>query len=86
MRIIGILLLILTLTSTIGNTQLAWAPPSAKWTYHGPGDLNSYIEIKYEKDSLILSETTKVLSKTLFTGNVEQEIVIETDLGFDFPD
>ena len=61
--------------------QIIWAPQSAKWTYGGQGMGYSYIEIKYERDSLLLGKLSKVLSKKLYTSQSITSEVIVTNIG-----
>ncbi len=62
-------------------SQITWAPQSAKWTYNGQGQIISYIEIEYVKDSLLLGKQSKILQKTQYTYRIETDDIVTTSLG-----
>lgn len=62
-------------------TQIVWAPQSAKWTFGGQGIIDSYIEIEYEKDTIVLDKLSKVLSKKLYTRQSNTNEIILSNIG-----
>ena len=72
-----LILLLLILISVKSYSQIVWAPETAKWTYTGQGQDNSYIEIEYEKDSVVSGKLSKIFTKKKYidgnyNGNISE--------------
>ncbi|MBA7522040.1 hypothetical protein ES705_14152 [subsurface metagenome] len=81
MRNIALILLIFLSVFVKSFSQIIWAPQTAKWTYSGQGQIISYIEIEYEKDSLVLEKLSSVLIKKLYIWDEYQKEVVVSNLG-----
>ncbi len=81
MKKIFLILLIMYSFSICSYSQIVWAPESAKWTYNGQGQITSYIEIEYVRDTLLLGKQSKVLKKTQFTYRSQTNDVDSSFLG-----
>lgn len=83
MKNLVLILLIMYSFSQSLYSQIVWAPQSAKWTYSGQGQIISYIEIEYIKDTLLLGKQSKVLNKKQFTYRSQTNDVVSSFLGIE---